>query len=182
MRPPRAWRLACAGALIALLVAPAMPGAAGGRVLAHAQLVASSPGSGAIVPEAPDEIRLVFSEPLEAGLSSADVADLNGNVLLERAGTVDPDDPYALVVVGAPLEDGGIYLVTWRSLSAADGHAAQGFFYFGVGDVPGNLAGGPGGMVHSATDPLGVIGRWLTYIGILLALGIAVFQRVVLRQ
>jgi copper transport protein len=182
MRPPRAWRLAGACALLALLVAPALPGAAGGRVLAHAQLVASSPGSGAIVPEAPEEIRLVFSEPLEAGLSSADVADLNGNVLLERAGTVDPDDPFALVVTGAPLEDGLVYLITWRSLSAADGHAAHGFFFFGVGDVPGTLAGGPGGMVHSGTNPVDVIGRWLTYVGILLALGIAVFHRVVLRQ
>ena len=181
MRPLRAWRLAGAIALLALLVAPALPGAAGGRVLAHAQLVASSPGSGTVVPEAPDEIRLVFSEPLEAGLSSADVADLNGTPLLTRAGTVDPDDPFALVVTGAPLEDGGIYLVAWRSLSAADGHAAQGFFYFGVGDVPGSLAGGPGGMVHSDTNPLGVIGRWLTYLGILLALGIAVFHRVVIR-
>jgi copper transport protein len=182
MRLRRAWRLAGAGALLVLLVAPALPGAAGGRVLAHAQLVASSPGSGAIVPEAPEEIRLVFSEPLEAGLSSADVADLNGNVLLERAGTVDPDDPFALVVTGAPLEDGLVYLITWRSLSAADGHAAHGFFFFGVGDVPGTLAGGPGGMVHSGTNPVDVIGRWLTYVGILLALGIAVFHRVVLRQ
>ena len=177
----RRWRLAGVIALLALLVAPALPGAADGRALAHAQLVASSPGSGTVVPEAPDEIRLVFSEPLEAGLSSADVADLNGNALLTRAGTVDPDDPYALIVTGASLEDGGIYLVTWRSLSAADGHAAEGFFYFGVGDVPGTLAGGPGGMVHSDTDPLGVIGRWLTYLGILLALGVAVFHRVVIR-
>ena len=181
MRPLRAWRLAGAIALLVLLVAPALPGAPGGRVFAHAQLVASSPGSGTVVPEAPEEIRLIFSEPLEAGLSSADIADLNGNALLTRAGTVDPDDPYALVVTGAPLEDGGIYLVTWRSLSAADGHAAQGFFYFGVGDVPGTLAGGPGGMVHSDTEPLSVFGRWLTYVGILLALGVAVFHRIVIR-
>ena len=36
-------------------------------------------------------------------------------------------------------------------------------------------------MVHSDTDPLSVIGRWLTYLGILLALGVAVFHRVVIR-
>lgn len=65
---------------------------------------------------------------MEARVSSADVADLNGNPLLARVGEIDPDDPYALVVTGAPLEDGGIYLVTWRTVSAADGHAAQGFF------------------------------------------------------
>ncbi len=114
-------------------------------------------------------------------MSSVDIADLNGNVIVSRAGDVDPDDPYALVVTGVPLVDGGIYLVTWRNVSAADGHASQGFFYFGVGDVPGSLAGGPGGMVHAPTQPLDVIGRWLTYLGILLALGVAVFHAVVIR-
>ena len=182
MRTFGLWRLSAAIALLALLVAPALPGAAGSRVLAHAQLVASSPGSGATVPDVPDEIRLIFSEPLEAGVSSADVADLNGNELLARAGEVDPDDPFALVVTGPPLVDGGIYLVTWRTVSAADGHPAQGFFYFGVGDVPGSLAGGPGGMVHSDTDAIGVIGRWLTYLGPLLALGVAVFHTAVMRR
>ena len=181
MRTFGVWRLSAAIALLALLVAPALPGAAGSRVQAHAQLVASSPGSGATVPEVPDEIRLIFSEPLESGVSSADIADLNGNELLTRAGEVDPDDQYALVVTDAPFVDGGIYLVTWRTVSAADGHPAQGFFYFGVGDVAGSLAGGPGGMVHSDTDPVGVIGRWLSYLGPLLALGMAAFHRAVIR-
>ena len=178
----RRWRLAGAISLLLLLLGPALPGSAGGRVLAHAQLVASSPGSGSTVAEAPDEIRLVFSEPLEARVSSVDIADLQGSAILTRAGEIDPDDPYALVVTDAPLEDGGIYLVTWRTVSASDGHSAEGFFYFGVGDVPGTLAGGPGGMVHSATDPVDVVGRWLTYVGILLALGVSVFHRVVIRR
>ena len=181
MHPLRGWRVAGAVALLTLLLAPGLPGAAGSRVLGHAQLVASSPGAGATVAVPPDDIRLVFSEPLEARVSSADVADLHGTQILTRAGEIDPDDPYALVV-RAPLEDGGIYLVTWRTVSAADGHSAQGFFYFGVGDVPGSLAGGPGGMVHADTNPVGVVGRWLTYLGILLALGVAVFHRVVVRR
>ncbi|HYI67950.1 MAG TPA: copper resistance protein CopC [Candidatus Limnocylindrales bacterium] len=182
MRPPRGWRLAGAISLLVLLAGPALPGAAGGRVLAHAQLVASSPGSGTTVPEAPAEIRLVFSEPLEARVSSVDIADLQGSPVVSRAGEIDPEDPFALVVTDAPLKVGGIYLVTWRTVSAADGHSAEGFFYFGVGDVPGTLAGGPGGMVHTATDPVDVIGRWLTYVGILLALGVSVFHRVVIRR
>lgn len=181
MRRLMAWRVAGAVALLGLLVAPALPGAMGGRVLGHAQLVASSPGAGATVAEPPDEIRLVFSEPLEARVSSADVADLNGEAILSHAGEIDPDDPHALVVRDAPLQDGGIYLVTWRTVSAADGHAAEGYFYFGVGDVPGSLAGGPGGMVHPGTDMPAVIGRWLGYVGLLLALGVSVFQRAVIR-
>lgn len=177
----RARRLAGVLALLALLAAPALPGAAGGRVLAHAQLVASSPGAGAIVPASPDEIRLIFSEPLEAQVTSIDVVDLNGEPVLTRVGDVDPSDPYALVAADPQLPD-GVYRLTWRTLSAADGHTAEGFFNFGVGDVPGTLAGGPQGVTHSDVDPAGVIGRWLTYLGLLLALGVAVFHRVVVRD
>jgi len=181
MQASRVTRLAGVLALLALLVAPALPGAAGSRVLAHAQLVASSPGAGGIVPTSPDEIRLVFSEPLEDQATSLDIVDLNGAPVLTRVGEVDPADRFALVVAEPGL-DNGVYLLTWRTLSAADGHTAEGFFNFGVGDVPGSLAGGPQGMTHSDTDPPGVVGRWLTYVGLLLALGVAVFHRVVVRD
>ncbi len=181
MAVPRAALLAGALAMLSLLVAPALPGAAGGRVLAHAQLVASSPGAGATVPESPEEIRLVFSEPLESQVTSIDIVDLNGAPVLTRVGEVDPGDAYALVLRDPQLAD-GVYGLTWRSLSAADGHTAEGFFNFGVGDVPGSLSGGPQGMTHSDTDPPGVIGRWLTYLGLLLALGLAAFHRVVIRE
>lgn len=181
MRSPRARRLAGALALLALLAAPAVPGVTGGRVLAHAQLVASSPGAGGIVAASPDEIRVVFSEPLEDQLTSLDIVDLNGAPVLTRVGEVDPADRFALVVAQPGLAD-GVYLLTWRTLSAADGHTAEGFFNFGVGDVPGSLAGGPQGMTHSDTDPPGVVGRWLTYLGLLLALGVAVFHRAVVRD
>ena len=105
-------------------------------MLAHAQLVASSPGAGEILPEAPTELRLVFSEPLEDEVTSLDLTALDGTVILERAGEVDPDDPYALVAEPPVLED-GTYTVTWRSLSAADGHVAEGFLTFGVGEFEG---------------------------------------------
>jgi copper transport protein len=181
MTSARVWHLAGVVALLATLVAPALPGAAGARVLAHAQLVASSPGAGAIVPESPEEIRLIFSEPLESQVTSVDIVDINGAPVLTRVGEVDPADEFALVVPDPQLAD-GVYLLTWRSLSAADGHTAEGFFNFGVGDVPGTLAGGPHGMTHDETDAPGVIGRWLTYVGLLLAFGVAVFQRIVIRR
>lgn len=182
MRLPRASRLAGVAALLALLVAPALPGAAGSRVLAHSQLVTSSPGAGSVVAEAPDEIRLVFSEPLEAQITSLDLALEDGTVVLARAGEIDPADPYALVVADPQLAD-GVYQLTWRTLSAADGHTAEGFLSFGVGEVEGTIAGEPGGgTVHTETDPYSVIGRWLTYLGLLLALGVAVFHRIVIRD
>ena len=182
MRLPRAWRLAGVFALLVLLVGPALPGSTGGRVLGHAALVASSPGSGAVLPESPAEIRLVFSEPLEVQVTALDVATSDGTTIIARGGQIDPGDPYALVVADPDLED-GIYQLTWRTLSAADGHTAEGFLSFGIGEVDGSLVGQAGDdMVHSETDPTGVVGRWLTYLGLLLALGLAVFHRVVIRD
>jgi len=181
MRPPRWWLLSGAIAFIAVLVAPALPGAAGSRVLAHAQLVASSPGAGATVTESPDELRLIFSEALEDQVTSLDVVATDGTAILSRAGEIDPEDAYALVVEDPELPD-GIYSLTWRTLSAVDGHTAEGFFTFGVGpgqQAPAQAAGG--GMTHTETDAIAVIGRWLTYLGLLLALGVAVFHRAVIR-
>ena len=181
MHAPRWWRLAGVIAVLALLAGPALPGAAGGRVHAHAQLVASSPASGAVHPEPPDEIRLVFSEPLEEQVTSLDLKALDGSPILERAGEIDPDDPHALVVAGPDLAD-GIYSITWRSLSAADGHITEGFLHFGVGEVEGNLPGASSHEVHGDADVIGVVGRWFTYIGLLAAIGLVAFHRLVLRE
>lgn len=172
--------MATAIAVLALLVAPALPGAAGSRVLAHSQLVASSPAAGTTVPDSPPEIRLVFSEPLEAQVTSLDVVS-GGTAFLSRAGVIDPADPYALVVTDPELPD-GVYTLTWRTLSAADGHTAQGFFTFAVGEERVLPQVADGGMTHTDADPLRVTGRWLTYLGLLLALGLAIFHRVVIRE
>ncbi|MDQ3691130.1 MAG: copper resistance protein CopC, partial [Chloroflexota bacterium] len=178
----RAGRLAGALAVLALLLAPALPDVTGARVLGHAQLVASSPGAGAVLAESPEEIRLVFSEPLEVQVTSLDLATEDGIAVVTRVGEIDPEDPYALVLEGPELAD-GVYQLTWRTLSAADGHTAEGFLSFGIGEIEGEVGGGPGGsMVHTETDAAGVVGRWLTYIGLLLALGVAVFHRVVMRD
>lgn len=180
VRRNRSAALPAALAALALLVAPALPGAAGGRVLAHAQLVASSPGAGSSIEAPPDELRLIFSEPLEGQVTSLDLADESGAVLLDRAGDVDPDDPFALVLDGSELAGlaDGAYTVTWRTLSAADGHTAEGAFSFGIGVAAGPVASG--GMTHTEASQLDVIGRWLTYLGLLLAFGIAATHRVVI--
>ena len=183
LRRPRVLALAAALASLALLVAPALPGAAGNRVLAHAQLVASSPGAGSSVEAPPDELRLIFSEPLEDQVTSLDIADPTGTVVLARVGSVDPADRFALVVRDSALADlpDGAYTVTWRTLSAADGHTAEGSFSFAIGAAAtGPAVPAAGGMTHTEASPLDLIGRWLTYLGLLLALGVAIAHRVVI--
>ena len=167
-------------ALLALLVAPAWPGATGGEVAAHAQLVASSPGGGEVLDEPPDELRLVFSERLEEQVTSLDVRAGDGTVLVSRGGTIDPEDRYALVLASPDLPD-GVYTVTWRTLSADDGHTAEGFFSFAIGDTEAAIPGAGHAMDHADADPLRVAGRWLTYLGLLLALGMPIFHAVVVR-
>ncbi len=177
----RRWRWSGAVALVALLAAPAVPGVGGATVLAHAQLVASSPSPGTFLPEPPAELRLVFSEPLETQLTSLDLVAQDGTEVIVRGGEIDPEDPYALVATPPALED-GVYSITWRTLSAADGHTAEGFYTFGVGERGDAVLpqAGPGAS-HGETDPIAVIGRWLTYLGLLLALGLPIFHRLVIR-
>lgn len=176
----RMGRLASFLALVALLVVPALPGATGTRVLAHSQLVASSPGAGVTLDESPTDLRLVFSEQLEVQVTSLDLRSLDGATTLERVGEIDPEDAFALVVGDLDLPE-GVYSVTWRTLSAVDGHTAEGAFSFGIGAGTGALPASTD-MTHTETDAPGVIGRWLTYIGLLAALGVAVFHRVVIRN
>lgn len=167
-------------AVLVLLAAPALPGAAGIHVAAHAQLVASSPGAGVRLDDSPAELRLVFSERLEPQITSADLAGIDGAPVLARAGSIDPADPYALVVPLPPLGE-GVYTVTWRTLSADDGHTAEGFFSFAIGDTEAALPAGGHEMAHDELDPVRVIGRWLTYAGLLGALGVAAFWVFVIR-
>ena len=177
-------RPAQAGALLsflALLVAPILPGATGGVALGHAQLVASSPSAGEIVATPPTELRLVFSEPLESEFTSAAITTDDGSVIVSRGGSVDPTDRFQLVLELPHLAD-GIYVVEWRTLSAADGHTAEGFLSFGVGDTGGVAPTAESThTTHAEADPFDVAGRWLTYAGMFAALGIPLFVRLVVR-
>ena len=167
---------------VAALAAPAFPALPGGRALAHAQLVTSSPAAGAVLAESPAEIRLVFSEPLAPDLTSLDLADQTGTVLLDRAGEIDPADPFALVVVDPELPE-GVFTIRWRSLSTADGHTAEGFLTFGVGDVADLMPAGAGGaMTHADRDLVAIVGRWLVYVGLIGAVGVPLFVRLALRR
>lgn len=165
---------ACLAILAALTVA--------GVASAHAQLVASSPAAGDVLASAPTELRLTFSEPLESGFTSADVIDAQGIALVERAGVIDPADANTLVV-GLPSLGDGVYTVRWRSLSGADAHPAEGFFTFGVGDVElGATLSGQDRSAANPADALGLAGKWIGYLGMLLGVGIPLIAVAVLRD
>jgi copper transport protein len=151
-------------------------------VSAHSQLVSSDPGAGDVVPTAPAEIRLAFSEPIEPKYSSLDLLDPVGNTLLLDVGHVDPSDDHVLVATLPSLPDGS-YTVNWRNVSAADGHAVSGFITFGVGT---GSSGGQGtgdastGDLHAGhSGPAAIAeveGKTVGDGGLMLVLGIAVLM------
>src|SRR5512140_3407215 len=193
-----ATRAACAGglAIVLLSAAPAIAGplldrGAGYVVAAHSELVASSPGAGSVVATPPQELRLVFSEPIDPGYTSLDVLDRNSATILSNAGRPDPADPRVLVaqLPAGTIAGSGLFTVQWRTLSAADGHVERGFFTFGVGDVTPAAAaaadaGGTGGLHsgHSAgIVAVEIPGKVLGYGGSMLALGLAILGFLAIR-
>jgi copper transport protein len=134
----------------------------------------------------PKQLTLTFGEPFEPAYSNIDLLDGTGATLLDRVGSQDASDPHVMVVTLPTLAD-GIYTVDWRTVSAADGHNASGFFTFGVGnvappaaassDASGDLHAGHGaGLVLLETES-----RAVGDLGFMLAFGLAIASALVLR-
>jgi copper transport protein len=97
-------------------------------VLAHAYLVASSPADGDVLQTSPRSIRLIFSEPVEAALSTIVVVSARDSIALRvRA---DSTDARLLIGDPPPLAPAD-YRVDWRTVSA-DGHPVEGSLRFHV--------------------------------------------------
>ena len=158
----------------ALAIAGAVAGAA--PVSAHANYVRSNPAADARLVRPPAEVRIAFSEPPDPKNSQIQVLDEKGT-RWDLGIAMASDEPNGLKVGLKPAGDGG-YLVAWTTVSAVDGHETKGSFAFVVGngplpalpDVP-NAAAPP--------TPLEVAARALSYAGIALALGGALFGLIV---
>ena len=113
---------------IAVGAAVALAGAA-----VHAHLVSSSPEDGEALSESPALIRLVFSEPVEVGLSHIIVWSARDSLEIRvRADSTDAQTLIGDLPHLAPAE----YQVDWRVVSA-DGHPVAGVFRFTVMAPPG---------------------------------------------
>jgi copper transport protein len=171
-------------AVAVLLLAGVWLVAAAGAAAAHATLADSDPPAGASLARAPHALTLTFTEPPDLRLSSVRVLDAAGRPgPIGRPATV-PGHPLALAVPLEHLGEGG-WTVTWRVVSATDGHAAEGVFAFGVGRAGLGLApvaAAQAAAGGTAPRPLAVAGRWGFALGLALlvgaaATGLAVFDR-----
>ncbi|MBM2812654.1 MAG: Cytochrome c protein [Chloroflexi bacterium] len=155
------WLLAIAFAL-ALVPSPAH---------AHAELSRSDPAPDSIIERAPARLSLWFSEQPELRFSEAHVVDRNRRAVDRGDLRVEPNDKLGLSV-GLPELAPGTYTVTWRVLSAVDGHVTPGAFAFTVGldQVPTGLAVGAQAESSPAL-PDEVLFRFLAYLGLLAIVG-----------
>ncbi len=159
---------------LALATALGIAGAIAGATpaSAHANYVRSNPAADARLVRPPVEVRVAFSEPPDPKGSSIQVLDETGQ-RWDLGNTAPSDESNGLKVGLKPIGNGG-YLVSWTAVSAVDGHETKGTFAFVVGDGPlPALADVPNAA--AAPTPLEVAARALSYAGIALALGTALF-------
>ena len=123
----------------ALLLGSALPASPAG---AHAVPATADPASNARLAAPPREAVIRFTERVEARPSTLEVLDSRGQRVDLGGAAVDPADPWRYRVGLPPLPDGA-YTVSWRVLSADDGHVTSGAHAFTVGAV--SSAAGPAG-------------------------------------
>jgi copper transport protein len=150
-----------AGVLLAQVVAA-------GPASAHAELVASTPGNGERLVEAPDEVVLEFTESVGLLAGGLQLLDADGN----RVDTPQPVAEGTTVRWAMPANLGdGAYLVNWRVVSG-DSHPVAGAFSFGVGVAPQVVNQTP--IVTAAPWPI-TGARLAGYLGFTLIAGVITF-------
>src|SRR5829696_10056163 len=106
--------------------------ASGPAAAAHGALQSSEPAGGSSLERAPAAVTLRFTERPDPGLSTVRVLDSSGRVVAGGPARPVAGRPLELRVPTAGLAAGG-YTVSWRIVSAVDGHRTDGAFGFGVG-------------------------------------------------
>ena len=105
--------------------------AAAVRVDAHAFLIRAEPRVGSKVNKAPTEVRVWFSETVQAGASSIQVFDVSGKQVDKKDTHSDRANRVVLCVSLLPALTPGTYKVIWR-VTSADTHVTSGDFHFQI--------------------------------------------------
>jgi copper transport protein len=133
-------------------------------VAAHAVLLRGTPSNRQTLTRAPDQVELLFSEPLDRVFSSVRVVNAAGQRVDRGDGEVDPNNDHLLVVSLSSGLPNGVYTVLWRSLSSIDVHPDEGQYQLFVGVPVVQQAASSSSGVITAT-PETTFGRWWFYLG-----------------
>lgn len=183
------------GALLAVMLVLFIPGLA----LAHLGLVGSTPKDGAHLAAAPREIRLSFTEAVEASVARVRLLGANGGEVAISAVRGLPDSGQVIIADITGALEAGTYTVEWQVIGK-DGHPVRGTIPFVI--APGATGLGAAAVTTLAADtaatqhhdptsmPTGegfgaesagyVIIRWLGFTALLIAIGTVAFAFVVL--
>ncbi|MEU5720687.1 copper resistance protein CopC [Micromonospora sp. NPDC047738] len=148
--------------LVALLVAPATPASA------HAVLVSTSPTASAVVPGAPAEVVLTFSEGVRKVPGKIRVIAPDGS----RADRGEPTFKDTVVTIPVdPSGARGTYLVSYRVISA-DSHPVSGAFTYSVGapSTPPTDTG-TDSRANPVVENAVKVAKYVGYLGLLLLVG-----------
>jgi copper transport protein len=136
-------------------------------VSAHAELLRVDPTPNSRLDAAPQEIRLWFSEPLEASFSKIFLRDSQGNIVQTVPSQVDSANARQMFLRPGALPP-GLYTVVWRGLSAADGHATAGSYPLMIGSGAGGRAAS---QVADTIPAAGSLVRWFNLLSLALGVG-----------
>lgn len=143
---------------------------------AHAFLVSTTPQQGERLTEPPASVGLRFSEPVipdsaEVRIRTSEGGSVDGGRLQRQPDGLGVELPL-------PRLREGVYVVSWRSVSAVDGHEEAGEFAFAVGGggrLPIARTGGKIGWPGAAAG-------WLALAGLLTAFGGLASERWIWRR
>lgn len=144
-----------------------------GGVDAHARLTASDPAKGATLAGSPAAVTLTFTETPDVRLTSIRVLDISGADRASGPVSRVAGDELSVSVPLGDLPDGA-YTVSWRTVSAVDGHISAGSFVFGVGTPPPTAGPAePEAPASLSGSPPAIGARWLLYLGLVVLFGAA---------
>ncbi|HVU79449.1 MAG TPA: copper resistance protein CopC [Gaiellaceae bacterium] len=161
---------------IAAAAALALPAAAS----AHAVLLRTVPQASVVLSNAPGELQMTFSEPVEPRFAIVSVTDASAHQQTAGPPSRSPSNPDTLIVPLKHVAEGW-YLVYWRAISV-DGHPVRGAFTFAVGP---NAGPAPQFVIPSisetAATPRLLIARWIVFLSVMAAIGLAALRLAIAR-
>ncbi len=154
-----------------------------GPALAHARLVETYPVNGDALAESPEQVQLLFSEPVEAEFDPIKVQDQGGERVDEDDARIVPNNRRLLVVDLLEELSESSYTVEWRATSA-DGHPISGMYRFTVNaSAVGEAVGEPIESIERSAEQEEVdsVGHYIHFItvglGALALLVLALLRR-----
>ena len=165
---------------IALIVAVAGALTLPATAWAHAALLRTVPQASGTVNTPPRQVALTYSEAVEPRFAIVSVTNAAGAQETTGPPRRSPADPDTLLVPLRVIPEGW-YLVYWRAISV-DGHPVRGAFTFAVGPNPGPA---PQFVIPSTSEtaatPRLVTARWVVFISMMVAIGLAALRLAIAR-